>query len=74
MLPREVVRAPSLTEFKKSLENALRHMVWQLDGVVGGSFIALCHGSVSGWGLTGYKRVMAAAKVLGDSEGLRNPA
>ncbi|KFO53958.1 hypothetical protein N302_14540, partial [Corvus brachyrhynchos] len=26
-LPREVVTAPSLTEFKKCLDNALRHMV-----------------------------------------------
>ncbi|KAJ7424031.1 hypothetical protein BTVI_07930 [Pitangus sulphuratus] len=26
-LPREVVTAPSLTEFKKRLDNALRHMV-----------------------------------------------
>ncbi|KFW81113.1 hypothetical protein N305_04073, partial [Manacus vitellinus] len=26
-LPREVVTAPSLTEFKKHLDNSLRHMV-----------------------------------------------
>lgn len=67
-----MVTALSLREFKKSLENALRHMVWQLDGVVG-AFIAFCQGGVSRCGLRGHMRVMAAARVLEDSEGLREP-
>ena len=34
MLPKEVVTTPSLTEFKKHLDNALRHRVWFLGGPV----------------------------------------
>lgn len=34
--PREVVTAPSLTEFKKHFDNALRHMVKSLECPVEG--------------------------------------
>lgn len=40
-LPREVVKAPSLMEFKNLLDNALRHRMVHMDGSVQGQELEL---------------------------------
>lgn len=67
-----MVTALSLTEFNKFGKCSQAHGAAP-DGVVD-AFIALCQGSVSGCGLRGHKRVMAAARALENSVGLREPS